>query len=632
MQGGFITRVACLALVSLLSSSMAISGAAEELGMTAQEPPTWTFMIYMAADVDSELPWAQDINELEAAVQADSTDIILLLDPPDQGDSRLLKIEHDDNYFDPTIISPELDDDGEVVPGGGEVNTASPATLRDFIVYSATNYPADNLVLVLWGHGAHWRGLCPDGYDILTLPELRSALSMAGEALGRDIDMVVLDICNGATLETAYEVREYADVLVGSELLVPSEGLPYMEIFNDLASDPSQTIEAFANVIVDRYVDWALYGSAYSTSMGAFDLDGIGEVVDGLGTLSALGLGYDRLYHELMSSALRSCEHSDDAWYLDAASIGMATCGRDLPVEMKHAALHLAQSHQSAVMRYEAITKSGTSDGGDAPGTHGLELYAPAGTTADEAYSELLIAETSWDEFSVALREARESLPSGPGPSLEVDDSIADGDLLPDVLTLTWNPSQSWNYTSYAAYVFQVWPQGLVLCSETHSMTPIVRVAGVVGDLVISASAFVGDEAHSHQVLNATLSKLIGIDITVRQAGDVPTRHLEVVTHHEGTESHSTPCLNGSSTVYLVVPEQGPIGGVIRVAVVDADDGTVLSERLVTITGSDIALTMSIHEPASSGMDALLTISIIASLALLGIALVIYANFLRRKD
>jgi hypothetical protein len=259
-------------------------------------------------------------------------------------------------------------------------------------------------------------------------------------------------------------------------------------------------------------------------------------------------------------------------------------------------------------------------------------LYAPSDTVADEAYSELLIAATSWDEFSVALRAARDSQPSGPGPVLEVDDSIADGDLLPDVLTLTWSPSQSWNYTSYAVYVFQTMPHGLVLCSVTDSMTPIVRVAGVVGDLTISASAFVGNEAYSHQVLNATLSKLIGIDIEVRQGGEVPTRRLEVVTYHEGTASHSTPCLNGSATVYLVIPEQGRIGEVIKVVVADADHGTVLSERLVTVTGFDIALTMSIHDPIPSGADVLLTISLIASLAFLGIAFVIYVNFLRRKD
>ncbi len=623
------SRVAGLALLSVAAASMVVSGTqVHPKALVGQVTSTWTVMVYMAADIDDPPPWAQDINELEAATHAEGVDVIVLVDPPEQGDSRLLKIEHDDNYFDPIIVSPELDDGGEVIPGGDEVNTGSSATLRDFVVYSATQYPADNLVLVLWGHGGGWRGLCPDGYDILTLPELRSALSMTSEALDRRIDMVVLDICNGATLETAYEVSGYADILVGSELLVPSEGLPYMDIINDLTSDTSQSVEEFAEVIVDDYIDWALYGSSCSTSMGAFDLCHIDDVVDSLDWLSVLGFGYDRLYHDLTSSAMRSSERSEEPWYLDVASIAEEVCERDLPAEVKYSALLVAQSHQPAIIRHETVHVGGT-EGMDV--SLGLGVYVPEDTSFDEAYSELRIAETSWDEFSFALRGDGEVVPSGPGPAVEVDDSTADGDLLPDVLTVTWNPDQTWDYSAYAVYVFQVWSHGLVMCSEAHSSTPIVRVAGVVGNLLISASAFVGDEVHSHQTLNATLSKLIGIEVTVRQGNNVPVRQLEVVTHHEGEESHRVLCLDGSCIVYLVVPEQGAVGEVIRIDVVDVDHGTVLSERSIMMTGDDIVLTMFIHEPASDSIGTVLAVSVIASIALLSVAFVIYANFLRRR-
>ncbi len=630
MRNAGRSRVAGLAVLSLAVASLMVSGVQVQQGVLAgQAASTWTVMVYMAADIEDPLPWAQDINELEAATHVEGVDVLVLVDPPEQGDSRLLKIEHDDNYFDPMIVSPELDDGGEVVPGGGEVNTGSPSTLRDFVVYSATQYPADNLVLVLWGHGGIWRGLCPDGYDLLTLPELRSALFMIGEALDRSIDMIVLDTCNGATLEIAYEISGYADILVGSELLVPAEGLPYMDIVNDLTSDTSQSVEVFAGAVVDSYVDWALYGSSCSTSMGAFDLGQIDDLVDSLDRLSVLGFGYDRLYHDLTSSAMLSSERTEEPWYLDVAAIAEGVCGRNLPAEVKHAALLVTQSHQSAVLRHETVDPGGTSDG--AYTSLGLGVYVPADTVSDEAYSELRIAGTSWDEFSAALRGDRETVPSGPGPVTEVDDSAADGDLLPDVLTVTWSPDQSWNYSSYAVYVFQMWSHGLVICSETHSVTPIVRVAGVVGNLLISASAFIGDEVHSHHVLNATLSKLIGIEITVRDGSLVPGEQLEVVTYHEGEESHSVPCLNGSCIVYLVVPEQGDVGEIIRVEVVDADSGEVLSERLVMITGDDIVLTMSIHEPTSDGIGTVLAVAMIASLTLLGLAFVIYANFLRRR-
>ena len=164
--------IVVLACATVLSTSSSISIHLAEAA-SIDEPATWTLMVYMAADVSDELPWLQDINEMEAAYQASGTSVVALLDPPGDGDSRLLEIAHDEGFFDPDIVSVDVEDEGEVIPVSGEVNMGSPDTLRDFIEFSAANYPADHLVLVLWGHGAGWMGLCPDGFDLLTLPELR---------------------------------------------------------------------------------------------------------------------------------------------------------------------------------------------------------------------------------------------------------------------------------------------------------------------------------------------------------------------------------------------------------------------------------------------------------------------------
>src|SRR5262249_17822528 len=39
----------------------------------------------------------------------------------------------------------------------GETNTGDPAVLRDFIVWSARNYPAEAYALVIWNHGSGWK-------------------------------------------------------------------------------------------------------------------------------------------------------------------------------------------------------------------------------------------------------------------------------------------------------------------------------------------------------------------------------------------------------------------------------------------------------------------------------------------
>ncbi len=197
----------------------------------------------MADDTSSPLPWADNINSMEAASQAPGTSILALLDPPGIGNSQILKITHDTNPQSTTIVSPSIDDGGAVIPLDHEVNMASSATLQAFVTFALETYPAAHTMLVLWGHGDGWRGLCPDGSDILTLPELGSALTSATATIGRELDIVAVDSCAGAPFEMLYELSYRSDFLVASENNVPFQGLPYTDILNGLAADPAQSAE-----------------------------------------------------------------------------------------------------------------------------------------------------------------------------------------------------------------------------------------------------------------------------------------------------------------------------------------------------------------------------------------------------
>jgi hypothetical protein len=624
--------IAGMVVILLAASSLSSSESRpQEVSQEEPQDASWTVMVYMAADTENALPWEQDINELEAADQADGTNIVVLLDPDGLGDSRLLRIEHDDNYFDPTIVSTDLEDDGAVIPSSDEVNTGSPATLRDFIVYSSSTYPADNLVLVMWGHGAGWRGLCPDGLDLLTLPELRSALLMSSEAIGRAIDLVVLDTCSGATLELAYEIEGLSDLLVASEVLVPSTGLPYMQIIDTIAWDPSQSTRDFAESLVERYIGWSSNVTTYSTSMGVFDLEKVDGVVESLDRLSLLGAGYDRLFHEQVVSAIHESEYSEDSWNLDTERIGAAICAFDLPADLKHSALLLAQAHQSCVVRYQTTNEEGSIDGIDVGKTSGLSLHAPSDAAEDEAYAELRIAMGLWSGFSRTLRESRTNSPSGPGPSLDVHDSQADEDDLADYLILTWPEDPAWDYSSYLVNVFQVMPHGVVWCCEIQTTTNVVMVDQIIGNLLVSASAFIGDEAYAHATLTATLAKVISIEVSCLLGGDPAAGDFEVVANLANGEPLATGCADGFCTIYVVAPHQVDVGGTIRIELVDASNGDILSQRLVVIRGEDTALTLTVHELTAEGGRATMTASIIAMLAILGVATMVYANFVRRR-
>jgi hypothetical protein len=160
-----MTRLGAVVVFSVLLA-VVLSGSAQSpfaVNGTRQDS-SWTIMMYMADDFASSLNWQEDFNEIEAAQQAPGTSIIALVDQYGPDNSNLYKILHDPNFLDPVLVSTTVNDSGAVV-SGGEVNMAAASTLRALIEFSASSYPADKYVLVLWGHGAGWRGLCPDDID-----------------------------------------------------------------------------------------------------------------------------------------------------------------------------------------------------------------------------------------------------------------------------------------------------------------------------------------------------------------------------------------------------------------------------------------------------------------------------------
>jgi tetratricopeptide (TPR) repeat protein len=93
-----------------------------------------------------------------------------------------------------------------------------PADLQDFIEWGMENFPAENYVLVMCGHGFASEG-CLD----MTPAEISKALSEGvkntNEKTGRDdsIDATVLNSCFMGNLEFVTEVQDNTDIVIGSQ-------------------------------------------------------------------------------------------------------------------------------------------------------------------------------------------------------------------------------------------------------------------------------------------------------------------------------------------------------------------------------------------------------------------------------
>jgi len=246
--------------------------AEQDITITVFDEFDWIMMVYMSADNNlMEAAWDQ-LDSMGAADYYGPVRPVVLFDPGhSMGDSVVMEKTYNGMT--------EADDEGEVIPvKTGEANMGDPDTLVRFINWVKENYPAQNYALVMWDHGNGWRScnFCQDWTDgdSLSVKELGEALAAVApfvDGVG-DYDrlqVVGFDACLMQMLEVDYQIRDYAEYIVGSEEVEPVPGWPYDWILNDLAGDPDMTAEELAALICNQYDAYyaqprpALYAAGY---------------------------------------------------------------------------------------------------------------------------------------------------------------------------------------------------------------------------------------------------------------------------------------------------------------------------------------------------------------------------------
>lgn len=595
----------------------------------AQTDPSWTIMVYMANDFEvSPLPWEENINSMEDAVQSNGMTIVALVDNSDEGDSVILKVEHDPSITSPdTIVSTEIDDGGAVIDVSGEVNMSNPSTLTSFIVFSATEFPADRLVLVLWGHGDGWHGLCPDKGDLLTLPELSTALMYAEATLGRAVDMVVVDACVGATAEMLAELAPYVSYFVGAQSNVPYQGLPYDRIINALSAYPSQSLEEFAGVIVSEYIDFAWYVSPYSATMAAFDMGKVYNAFYLLDKLSIEGIKYSSIFHAVINEALLAAEYYDTEWYVDLVDLMTIIHESELPLEMKTLALQTAVSFRGSLIAFGKYDHPDPADGVGVERANGAVIYAPSTSVYEADYDSLAISSfTQWDEFGTLARLAMPSEPMDPGPAVFSIDSDHDG--LVDTVHLEWEE----DYPRVEAWVFTRLPNGYLFRGSIVSFSSNITIHGYPGNLVIAANAQDSDyKAVSYTALNVALYGHIRLDIFLTRNGVPVEEELDVLVVSSTYTAHAVP--NGDAqSVILIVPTQACVGEMVVIRILDGED-LLLTARVV-VGSVNSTITIEVYhqgEEVRSDDAMLLGFSLLPAILLGVFTILLYVDYRRAR-
>ena len=208
-----------------------------------QSAVDWTYMVYLLED-GTGLNGAEDINEWEVNGSVDDhVNYIVLYDAQNDAKDGIYYVEKDPGGYNGTIVS-------QIVSTvlGTDPNMDDWHTLKDFMIWTGDNYPAEHYGLTVWDHGSGifknqqskdiTRGCVGD----MKLWELDDALDEFTTSIGRKVDIIGFDVCLLGQIETAYQLKDYVDYVIASEKTEPGDGWDYDNAFTELNSNPGISV------------------------------------------------------------------------------------------------------------------------------------------------------------------------------------------------------------------------------------------------------------------------------------------------------------------------------------------------------------------------------------------------------
>ena len=193
----------------------------------------------------------------------------------------------------------------------------NPETLASFLEYCATEYPSDHSMVALWDHGGGPnRGVCFDethDYDALTLADIGEAFPQGVAARnGTPYDIVGMDACLMASLETATTFKDVAAYMVASQNIEPGAGWDYAQLPEQLAATEKGGIASTCTAICEGYRNKCVgNGKDDSITLSAVELSKIDKVETALNAVvSAETQGSDDL-RALLSQLVMAVKHAE---------------------------------------------------------------------------------------------------------------------------------------------------------------------------------------------------------------------------------------------------------------------------------------------------------------------------------
>jgi len=393
--------------VKPVSSQSIIADIITDNSASSREVGNWTFMVYLDADNNLETYGIIDFLEMSAIGSINGVNIVVQFDRIPQYTSSYGNWTDCNRYF---ITQGQTPTPENAVENLGEVNMGDPNALVNFMVWAVQSYPADHYLLVLWNHGSGWKsayteevkGVCFDDTDgdYLTTDELELALATAEDITGIKLDIIGFDACLMAMIEIAYQIRDYADIIVASEEVEPVDGWPYDAIISDLTSYPTMASSELATEIVVDYMasysedDFVIQSAA---NLGLVTYTKIDDLVSVTSNLAQALLDELSTYENEIIQARQQTEEYFDSTYIDLYDFA----------QQIHTLVSSANIRAAAEQVMSTLPANIIAEGHEVahPNSHGLSIHFPQIITEYyPSYEDLAFArDTKWDEFFRAL-------------------------------------------------------------------------------------------------------------------------------------------------------------------------------------------------------------------------------------
>ncbi|MEE3420218.1 MAG: clostripain-related cysteine peptidase [Lachnospiraceae bacterium] len=243
----------------------------------------WTILVYMSgSNLESDGGAASaNLREMMEADFGDRVNVVVLT-----GGSPSWELEG----IDPGTLGYYHVADGTLVrdQSAPAASMGDPNNLGTFISWGAAAYPAQKYGLIMWDHGGgSLAGLCWDdnfGGDNLTLPEYSAALSQGGV----HFEMIGMDTCLMASLETGAAIDDFGKYMVASQEFEPGGGWNYRTFLNYLGLKPDTTGDELGKVICKSFYDKCSSNwTEDQATLSVIDLSKIAPLNEAFRTMSA---------------------------------------------------------------------------------------------------------------------------------------------------------------------------------------------------------------------------------------------------------------------------------------------------------------------------------------------------------